>query len=218
VAGLAIIPAVFALSTGTEAAKAALSSGNQGLAFITIPQIFSKMSGGAVFSVIFFLALFFAAMSSMIAMLELAVRVLMDFGLKRRSAAAIVLLLIIAAGAPSAVSLNFFDNQDWVWGVGLLLSGLFFTVIAHKLKDEQFPIRRDSLLFKLFFYFLLPAEFLVMFVWWLWQSVQWYPQNWWNPFETSSIGTCLFQWGALIAVSLFFVKKVNILLNREAES
>ncbi len=212
IAGLAIIPAVFALSLSTEAAHTALAAGNQGLAFITIPQIFSKMSGGSVFSIVFFLALFFAALSSMIAMLELAVRVLMDFGMARKSSVVVIFVLIVIAGAPSAVSIDFFDNQDWVWGVGLLISGFFFTIIAAKIKQEHFPLNKESLLFKLFFYFLLPFEFLAMFIWWLWQSMQWYPQSWWNPFEPLSIGTCLLQWGLLIIISIVFMKKANALL------
>ena len=214
VSGLAIIPAVFALSASTEAAQAALASGNQGLAFITIPQIFSKMSGGAIFSIVFFLALFFAALSSMIAMLELAVRVLIDFGVERKKSVAVIFVLIVIAGAPSAVSMDFFDNQDWVWGIGLLISGFFFTIIASKLNQQQFPINKESLMFKLFFYFLLPFEFLAMFVWWLWQSVQWYPQNWWNPFETLSLGSCLLQWAVLIIISVLFMKKANELLEK----
>jgi NSS family neurotransmitter:Na+ symporter len=214
VSGLAIIPAVFALSANTEAAQAALASGNQGLAFITIPQIFSKMSGGAIFSIVFFLALFFAALSSMIAMLELAVRVLIDFGVERKKSVAVIFVLIVIAGAPSAVSMDFFDNQDWVWGIGLLISGFFFTIIASKLNQQQFPINKESLMFKLFFYFLLPFEFLAMFVWWLWQSVQWYPQNWWNPFETLSLGSCLLQWAVLIIISVLFMKKANELLEK----
>ncbi len=215
VAGLAVIPAVFTLSANTEAAQQALTAGNQGLAFITIPQIFSKMSGGAVFSDVFFLSLFFAALSSMIAMLELAVRVLMDFGLQRKKSVIIIFVLIVIAGAPSAVSMDFFDNQDWVWGVGLLLSGFFFTIIATKLDKEQFPINKETLLFKFFFYVLLPFEFLSMLVWWLWQAVQWYPQSWWNPFERFSLGTCLLQWTALIVVSIVFMKKVNEILERQ---
>ncbi len=30
-------------------------------------------------------------------------------------------------GLPSALSYSFFQNQDWVWGLGLILSGSFFT-------------------------------------------------------------------------------------------
>jgi len=214
IAGLAIVPAVFALSTNPEAAQTALLSGNQGLAFITIPQIFSKMSGGAIFSIVFFLALFFAALSSLIAMLEMATRILIDFGVSRKKAVMVILSLIIVAGAPSAVSMDFFNNQDWVWGLGLLMSGFFFTIAATKMNKEQFPIKRKSLLYKVFFYFLLPFEFLSMLLWWLWQSVQWYPSNWWNPFETTSLGTCLVQWMVVLVISALLMKKINYLLER----
>ena len=32
----------------------------------------------------------------------------------------------ILFGIPSALRLSVFQNQDWVWGVGLMLSGFFF--------------------------------------------------------------------------------------------
>ena len=173
------------------------------------------MSGGAIFSIVFFLALFFAALSSLIAMLEMATRILMNFGISRKKAVMVILSLIIVAGAPSAVSMDFFNNQDWVWGLGLLMSGFFFTIAATKMNKEQFPIKRKSLLYKVFFYFLLPFEFLSMLLWWLWQSVQWYPNNWWNPFETTSLGTCLIQWMVVLVISALLMKKINDLLERD---
>ena len=35
-------------------------------------------------------------------------------------------------GLPSARSLDILHNQDWVWGVGLMLSGLFFAFGAQR--------------------------------------------------------------------------------------
>jgi NSS family neurotransmitter:Na+ symporter len=221
IAALAIIPTVFALSATIESAHQALDSGNQGLAFIAIPQLFSKMEAGIFFSTVFFLALFFAALSSLIAMIELAVRVLIDFRIIRKKAVALISILTALFGAPSAASLNFFNNQDWVWGLGLLLSGFFFTFAVIKIGVEPFiknwlkPGKGQNIfiyIFKILFYFILPIEFIVMLGWWLIQSLQWYPETWWNPFETFSLGACLLQWTIIIITGLLFNKKFVRLL------
>jgi len=203
ICGLAVIPTVFALSSSTDQAYAALQSGNQGLTFIYIPQLFNNMLGGEYFTVIFFFALFIAALSSLIAMLELASRLFIDYGYIRKKAVIIVGAVTVIAGFPSAFSLNFFNNQDWVWGVGLLLSGFFFIIFALKYGLQNFKINligykgRNLLYHSGFLRFLIiimVLEFLLMFFWWFFQSISWYPHTWWNPFGAFTIGTCMMQW------------------------
>ena len=36
--------------------------------------------------------------------------------------------------------MQIFDNQDWVWGIGLMLSGLFFAIAAARFRDERFQV------------------------------------------------------------------------------
>lgn len=217
-AGLAIIPTVFALSISMESAYGSLDSGNQGLAFITLPQLFFRMTGGGIFSTIFFAALFFAALSSLISMIELAVRILMDFGLNRKRAVMIIVILAFFLGVPSAVSLDFFNNQDWVWGLGLLLSGAFFCFSVIKIGIGRFiddwlvQVKYRSFFVmagKLLFYVVIPFEFIVMLGWWFMQSMQWNPQTWWKPFSTYSLATVLWQWLLIILIGLIFNKKFN---------
>ncbi len=215
IAGLAIVPTLFALSSAASAQQA-LQSGNQGLAFIAIPQLFAQMSGGIIFASVFFLALFFAALSSLISMIELAARILMDFNISRKKSVLFITLLTAIAGAPAAVSLSFFDNQDWVWGLGLILSGAFFMFavlkngVPHFVTDWLKPQRRRKLfltVFRILFYVIIPLEFVLMMGWWLVQSVSWYPETWWNPFEKFSLGTAFFQWTVVLLVGLFFNSK-----------
>ena len=52
----------------------------QGLTLIWVPELFARMPAGRFFMSLFFMALLFAALTSLIAMIELAVRVLMDGG------------------------------------------------------------------------------------------------------------------------------------------
>ncbi|HUE77157.1 MAG TPA: sodium-dependent transporter [Longimicrobiales bacterium] len=113
---------------GESVARAVLASGSNGLTFIWVPQIFDTLLFGRALTSLFFLALAFAAISSLIAMIELAVRVLVDGGATRSRAIWIVGGMGFLLGVPSALSMTVFDNQDWVWGVGLMVSGLFFAV------------------------------------------------------------------------------------------
>jgi neurotransmitter:Na+ symporter, NSS family len=223
VAGLVIIPTVFALSLNTQTAHDILGQGNQGLAFIAIPQLFSQMAAGGIYSTLFFLALFFAALSSLISMLELASRTFMDFGWSRRKAVIAVFLASFGFGLPSAISMQFFDNQDWVWGLGLMVSGFFFTILVLKVGVVNFvekwysprKFKKFALIaFKILFYVLLPLEFVAMLSWWFYQSLSWLPDNSWSITESFSLGTTLFQWVFIIGIGILLNKKLNSWLEK----
>jgi len=113
-------------------------AGNEGLTFIWVPELFARMPAGGFFMVLFFVALFFAAWSSLIAMIELSVRVLQDGGMPRGRGLALVALAGFLLGIPSALNRDFFNNQDFVWGVGLMLSGLFFAMAVLKYGVTRF--------------------------------------------------------------------------------
>lgn len=222
-AGLVIIPTIFALSPSTEVANSALASGNQGLAFIAIPKLFSQMSGGGIFAIVFFLALFFAALSSLVSMLELSSRVMMDFGMDRKKSVLVIAALTAVIGAPSAISMSFFNNQDWVWGLGLILSGLFFTILVLKVGvtkfvDEWYQPRKyiafTHVSFKILFYILLPLEFVAMLGWWFYQSVTWLPDSSWDIFESYSLGTTFLQWAVILLIGILLNKKINRWLSK----
>jgi NSS family neurotransmitter:Na+ symporter len=138
VAGVMIFSTVYAILPG-RAAEVISEPGplNTGLAFIWIPQLFSQLPGGYFFSVLFFLALFFASMSSLISMIELAVRVLNDAGVARNLAIGFVGAVGFGMGIPSAVNASFFLNQDWVWGIGLMVSGAVFAFAVLRFGASQ---------------------------------------------------------------------------------
>lgn len=97
IAGLAIFPAVFAMG-GDPAA------GPQ-LAFITLPQIFLQMPAGRFVGAVFFFLLSAAALTSMIALLEVVVAMLVHRANWRRwTATATVGLAVFLIGLPSALS------------------------------------------------------------------------------------------------------------------
>jgi NSS family neurotransmitter:Na+ symporter len=212
-AGLAIIPTIFSLSATVQEAEKALEAGNQGLTFIVIPQLFGQIPGGQIFASLFFLGLFFAAISSLISMLELSTRTFIDFGLPRKKALPLIAILAAILGIPSAVSLKVFNNQDWVWGLGLIISGAFFTFAVLKVGANKF---REKYIFSPYndlhigpwfnwiLTYVIPFEAIMMLLWWFYQSVKWDPGSWWNPFNEFSLGTCLVQWSLLVVILLFF--------------
>jgi len=201
-AAVAVIPTVFSYFSTQDFSHQkvleVMKADNQGLTFIWIPNLFSKIPAGSFFLALFFLALSFAAFSSLISMLELDTRI-----------CAFVL------GFPSAISMGFFTNQDWVWSLGLMVSGFFFTIAVLKFGPKNFRLNiistPDSKIrlkkwFDILVIFLLPLQFLAMLGWWFWKSYTGDPHNWFNIASPLSVGTVLFQW--IIALGLF------ILLNK----
>lgn len=96
-AGLAIFPAVFAL--GMEPGQ------GPGLIFGTLPAVFDQMLGGAFFALLFFVLMFFAALTSAIALLECVISYVEDsWGWGRKKGALLVGIAIILLGIPSSLS------------------------------------------------------------------------------------------------------------------
>jgi len=142
----------------------------------------------------------------------------MNFGISRQKAAIYAGIATFLFGIPSAVSINFLDNQDWVWGVGLLISGLLTAVAMMKygVEKARSQINETSDLhiggWWTFLIRIIPLMFVVIFGWWVMQSIEWYPDDWWHPFEVFSTGTMVFQWVILFiicyALNNFFAKNV----------
>jgi len=96
-AGLVIFPAAFAF--GIEPGAGA------GLAFITLPAVFSKMPAGSIFSAAFFLLMFIAALTSAISLFEVVVSYGIDQLKWNRKKSALVMGVAVALlGIPSALS------------------------------------------------------------------------------------------------------------------
>jgi len=207
-AGIMVLCTVF--SVMPDAAGEIVGAGNEGLTFIWVPQLFSRIPGGQLFMGIFFLALAFAAWSSLVAMIELASRVLMDLGIPRRNAIAVVGVAGVLAGVPSALNIEFFRNQDFVWGVGLMLSGFFFAfaVLRYGVSDwrRDFINTGDSDIHIGAWWDwairLVTVEAVVLIAWWFWQVRGEALADALDPFRTFNIGTTMTQWGIVIAVFL----------------
>ena len=188
-----------------------------GLTFIWMPQLFATMGGGGVFSILFFLGLTFAAFSSLISMIELAVKVFVDTGISRKQATIWICGIGFAFGIPPALNLTFFANQDFVWGVGLMVSGAFisYAVISFGVKDFRLKVintrESDTKLagwWDIILKYIIPVEVITLLLWWLYLSATEYaPDSWYNPLSPFSISTVILQWFVALGIVWFFNKR-----------
>jgi NSS family neurotransmitter:Na+ symporter len=90
-----------------EAERATTFSRSATILFTTLPRMFYALPFGALLSPLFYLLVAFAALTSTISLLEVAVAYVIDsFGWARRKAALVVGLGVSALGVPAALSLG----------------------------------------------------------------------------------------------------------------
>ena len=118
-AGLMIIPAVFAFSGGNpDTLKAGPS-----LMFITIPKVFASMDFGSVAGLMFFLLVLLAALTSAISLAESGVSTFEDqLGLNRHKATLLMGAIIILLGSASALG---FGAWDFITLLGMSILDFF---------------------------------------------------------------------------------------------
>jgi NSS family neurotransmitter:Na+ symporter len=132
-AGVAIFPAVFAFGIEPNAGP--------DLIFRTLPNIFQQMPGGYFFSLIFFILLGVAALTSSISVLEVVVAYFVEeLGIKRKRATIVAAVSITALGILSTMSwgtlgdvrifnFNVFELLDFTASSVLLPIGGVFIVV-----------------------------------------------------------------------------------------
>ena len=99
-AGLMIIPAVFAFSGGDPDTLQA----GPALMFITIPKVFENMGLGTLVGVMFFILVLFAALTSSIALTESAVSTFEDeLKWSRKKSTVLIGVIVIALGSLSSL-------------------------------------------------------------------------------------------------------------------
>ncbi|MBU9745491.1 sodium-dependent transporter [Lachnospiraceae bacterium ASD3451] len=125
-AGVAIFPAVFSFQ---------LEPGQgPSLIFGTLPKVFGAIKGGSIFALLFFLLVFFAAVTSAVALLEVTVSFLIDkWKWKRGWAVLIVAVLLFLLGIPSSLSYGVLSdfkilNYNFFDFVGMLTDNILLPV------------------------------------------------------------------------------------------
>ena len=123
--GLMIVPAVYAFSGGDEAA---LGKG-AGLMFVTLPKIFNEMPGGSIIGALFFIMVFFAAVTSSISLMETVVSIVMDkTKLSRKVSCVIVFGGALLIGLPSSLGYSLWSGVK-IFGTLSILD--FFDFISN---------------------------------------------------------------------------------------
>ena len=196
------------------------SEDNAGITFIWMPELFRAMPQGGFFMALFFTALAVAAFTSLIAMVEVVTRAFVDAGFERGKAVKGIAAGAFLLGMPSALSVSVLDNQDWVWGVALILSGLFFALAVgrygvRKFREETLNHEHSDIRIGRWWDFVIravvPFEAVVLTSWLLYQAWRDNPQGWLQPFDPGNIfnvGTVLCQVGVVLAVLLIFNRKL----------
>ncbi len=156
-AGLMIIPAVFAFSGGDPDTLQA----GPALMFITIPKVFENMGFGTVVGILFFLLVLFAAVTSSIALTESAVSTFEDeLGWSRRRSTVLVGVIMIALGSLSSLGygplagikiigmqfLDFFDflTNSVMMPIAAMLTSLFVSRIVGMKRMEEEIMQGES--------------------------------------------------------------------------
>lgn len=164
-AALVIIPAM--ATTGSQ-----LNSGGPGLMFIFLPNLFKNMPGGNTICAVFFIAVLFAGLTSLINLYETSIASVQEkFRLKRS------LSCLIVCGAGLGISLliqgivsGWMDMLSiYICPLGAGLAGImFFWVLGKKLVEAQVNKGRLKPVGKWFFpvakYVFCPVCFVVLIV------------------------------------------------------
>lgn len=192
---------------GTYQLQEGTGASSIGIAFIYLPELFTRIPGAsylpALFSSIFFLAFSLAALSSMISMLFLLSQTLSEFGVKKHISEISATLLAFFIGVPSAISLDIFTNQDTVWGIGLIVNGLIFVYAAVKyglssLRKSIINVAPNDIRinnsFDIFVRYILPIQGVSLLIWYFYEGF--FPEvgAWWDVTVITSISNLLAQW------------------------
>lgn len=120
-ASFMIIPAVFAFNLDITAGPSLL--------FITVPTIFNSMSYGRILSILFFLSIIFAAISSSVNMLEGVVEAVMSsWNICRKKVSVIIGAVTFVLAIPLAINMNAFDNFTNL--VTIIISPIAVLIVA----------------------------------------------------------------------------------------
>lgn len=197
VSGLIIFPSAFAFGVNPGQGPS--------LIFVTLPNVFNAMPGGQLWGALFFVFLFFAALSTVTAVFENILACWMDrFGISRGRAVLANLVLILLLSLPcllgnnlwsgvKALGMGIMDWEDFLVSNNLLPIGsmiyLLFCCVSKKYgwgydhfleeanqgRGVRFPAQ-----FRLYFKYVLPVIVLIIFIMGYWDKFK--------PFIVAALG------------------------------
>jgi len=176
---IAIVTAV--IFFGADGAREVAGNGAFGLGFISMPAIFTHMALGGFFGFLWFLLLFFAGLTSIVALAQPVIAFLEDeFGWVRRKSV-IALGVFFVVTTPMAMFLRgSLDEMDfWVATFALVILALFemiifFWILGAERAWEEITRGAHIKVPRVFFYlmkYVTPAFLLVILIAWSWQQL-----------------------------------------------
>lgn len=126
IGGLIVFPVIFALGLSDQVGESTI-----GALFISVPAAFVEMGDvGRFVSIVFFVALLVAGLTSLISLLEVVVASLMDgFGMRRGPSTLAAGLIAAAAGVLPASSLSALGTMDRIAGEIFVVAGALGSLV-----------------------------------------------------------------------------------------
>lgn len=167
---------------GLEATRQIAAGGSFNLGFVSMPIIFTKIPGGPLFGTLWFLLLFFAGITSSVAMAQPVISFLKDeFGFTHKKATWVIAAVTFVCIQPVIFFLGhgFLDEMDyWAGTFGLVVFALIEIVIfawifgidkawdeINKGADLKIPI-----IFKYIIKYVTPMYLLFIMIVWIYQD------------------------------------------------
>lgn len=163
---------------GLDATRAFAAGGSFDLGFVSMPLIFQKIPLGELFGFFWFILLFFAGITSSVAMGQPVVAFLEDeFGMSRRKAVATLAVIVLVAVQFVIFFLRFgfLDEMDYWAGTFLLVvfalieTILFMWVFGADKAWKEMNAGGDFQIPKFFYYimkYVTPVVLFVIMIWW----------------------------------------------------
>ena len=178
-AGLMIIPAVFAFSGGNPETLQAGPS----LMFITLPKVFASMGFGTATGIVFFVLVLLAALTSAVSLMETSVSTFMDeLHWSRKKCCGLMVVIMLAFGTASSMGyglldfirifgMNFLDFFDFMTNsVMMPLAALATCILVLKVVgidgmakeiEQSSPFRRKKL-YRVFIKYFAPICLIII--------------------------------------------------------
>lgn len=158
-------------------AQTQAATGNMGLGFLSMPLVFQRIPFGGFFGALWFILLFFAAITSSLAMLQPVVAFFQDeFGYSRMKASSIALGTAVMISIPCIVLPGVFDEVDfWAGTFGLamlamieiFLFGWIFGIEKGWLNMHKGADMRIPRIYKFIIKYVSPFYILAIFIGWM---------------------------------------------------
>lgn len=149
IAGLAIFPVVFA--HGLDPAE------GPGLIFVSLPIAFGSVTGGLLFGTMFFILLFFAALTSVIGTIEPVIAYCQErFSMNRTLAAILACLSIFLLGIGTVFSFNLWKAWRPLSGIERYAEFGYFEILDYLTANVMMPL--TGLLLALFVGWMIKPE------------------------------------------------------------